>query len=181
MEEIVKRLWNRDESAIHTMEIEYGPLCRHVICGLLGNIQDVEETLNDVWLKIWNGIPPAKPKNFRAYLAKTARNTAIHVLEKNNAQKRTCEHALLDELAECIPDIHSEQAFEASMLRNSLNSFVKKLRREERSYFLLRYYFGQSVQEIAQRYQTSENQVSVSLFRIRERLRKALEKEGYAI
>lgn len=181
MEEIVKRLWQRDEQALALMEHQYGGFCRQIISGLLNNIQDVEEVLNDVYLKVWNSIPPTKPKYFRAYLAKTARNTALHYIERGQAQKRSGITVLLDELSECIPDDATTHEIDAVMLKDVLNHFVKSLRREQRSIFLRRYYFGESTKEIAAAHNCSEGYVAVMLHRTRNKLRVILEKEGYHI
>lgn len=70
MDEIVRLLLKRDESALTQMKTQYGGLCRHIIASLLTSVQDTEEALSDVWLNVWNSIPPAKPKHLRAYLAK---------------------------------------------------------------------------------------------------------------
>lgn len=181
MDEIVRLLLKRDESALAQIKAQYGGLCRHIIARLLDSTQDAEEALSDVWLNVWNSIPPAKPKYLRAYLAKAARNTALHYLAREHAQKRSCITAVLDELAECIPDEAASQAMDALFLRDALNTFVRSLRREDRSLFVRRYYFGQSVKEIAAAHRFTENQVAVTLYRLRARLRVFLQKEGYRL
>lgn len=177
MDEIVKLLLQRDEQALALLQNQYSKFCRQIISGLLTSIQDTEEALNDVWFRVWNSIPPAKPKYLRAYLAKTARNTALHYIERDKAQKRSAVTVLLDELAECIPD--PAQEIHGSELGDILNSFVRSLHDEERSFFLRRYYFGESIKEIAEAHDCQENRVAVTLFRIRKKLRGVLEKEGY--
>ena len=58
MDEIVSLLWQRDEQALSLLENRYSGFCRRIIAGLLDSVQDGEEVLNDVWLRVWNGIPP---------------------------------------------------------------------------------------------------------------------------
>lgn len=181
MEEIVRMLWNRNEEAIATMEKDHGTVCSKIIGSILANEQDREEAMSDVWLRIWNSIPPKKPKYFRAYLAKTARNTALHYVEHKEAHKRSGITVLLDELEECIPCKSTEEAFDAVLLKGLLNSFLRSLKSEERCYFLQRYYFGNTVREIALQYGKTEGQVGVSLYRTRQKLRDKLEKEGYTV
>lgn len=179
MDEIVRLLLKRDESALTQMKTQYGGLCRHIIASLLTSVQDTEEALSDVWLNVWNSIPPAKPKHLRAYLAKAARNTALHYIERDHAQKRSGLTAVLDELAECIPDEAASHEMDALFLRDTLNTFVRSLRREERSLFVRRYYFSQSIKDIATAHHCTENRVTVTLHRLRARLRAFLQKEGY--
>ena len=163
------------------MEKQYGDFCKRIIVSLLGNIQDTEEALNDVWFKTWNSIPPAKPKYLRAYIAKTARNMAIHYIEREQAKKRNGVKVLLDELAECIPDSASMQEMDVVILKDVINRFIRSIHGEERSIFLQRYYFGESVKEIAASHKCSENRVAVTLHRTRDKLRSFLEKEGYKV
>lgn len=181
MDEIVNQLWQRDENALSMMQNQYSGFCSGIIMRLLGNVNDTEEVLNDIWLHIWNSIPPARPKIFKAYLAKAARNSALHYLEHNQAQKRYATTILIDELSECIPDPCSSIELDSIWLKDVLNKFVRSLHGNERTFFLRRYYFGDSIQIIAEAYDCTENQVAVKLFRIRNKLRALLEKEEIAI
>lgn len=181
MDEIVKLLWQRDEQAIKQMEKQYGGFCRRIIASLLGNVQDTEEALNDVWLKTWNSIPPAKPKYLRAYLAKTARNTALHYIEREQAKKRSGVKVLLDELAECIPDSASTHEMDSVILKDVINRFIRSIHGVERSIFLRRYFFGEGIKDIAEAYNCSENSVAVTLYRTRNKMKTFLEKEGYNV
>ena len=177
MDEIIDLLWKRDEQALKIMEKQYGGFCRRIIKALLNNIQDEEEALNDVWLKIWNSIPPAKPKYLKAYLAKAARNTALHYIEREQAKKRSGITVLLDELAECIPAPLFEQEADSIALRDFMNGFIRSLSKEQRNVFIRRYWLCEEVKSIAESFGYSENKVSMILFRIRKRLKKELEKE----
>ncbi len=181
MDDIVEMLWNRDEEALQKAEKQYSGFCHNIMMRFISNLQDVEEALNDIWLQIWNGIPPAKPRNFKAYLAKTARNTALHYIEREQAQKRSGITVCIEELSDCIPDSSSCSHLESYHIREVLNRFVRSLRRNERSFFVKRYYFGKSIGEIASEHHCTENSVAVTLFRTREKLRDLLEKEEITI
>lgn len=181
MDEIVRLLWQRDEQALTMMQQQYGGLCYTILTKFLHTAQDAEEALNDVLLQIWNSIPPAKPKCFRAYLAKAARNIALHYMEKGNALKRRGVTVLLDELSECISDSASENELENAALKMTLDRFVRSLHGDERSFFVRRYFYGQSIKEIASTHNCQENRVAVTLHRIRIKLRERLIKEGYTV
>ena len=62
-----------------------------------------------------------------------------------------------------------------------LNGFLATLPKESMLYFLRRYWYADSVEEIAQRYGVGESKVKVQLHRSRKRLRAYLEKEGVRI
>ncbi len=181
MDEIVKLLWQRNEDALHLMETQYAGFCSGIVMRLLGNIRDTEEAVNDIWLRVWNSIPPAKPKFFKAYLAKLSRNTALHYIEYNQAQKRSGITVLIDELSECIPDPHASKQLDTICIRDVLNKFVRSLHGSERTFFLRRYYFGDSIRDIAEANGCTENQVAVKLFRTRSKLKVLLEEEEIEI
>ncbi|MDD5945854.1 MAG: sigma factor-like helix-turn-helix DNA-binding protein, partial [Clostridia bacterium] len=55
------------------------------------------------------------------------------------------------------------------------------LKKESRIYFVRRYWYADSIADIAKRYGVSESKVKSSLFRTRNALRVHLEKEGIEI
>ena len=63
--------------------------------------------------------------------------------------------------------------------RAVLNRFLRSLSPESRDVFIRRYWFTQSVAEIAEAFGMSESKVKSLLFRTRNRLRKTLTEEGY--
>lgn len=178
MADIIELLERRDEQGISLLKEKYSDFCYGIIYRLLLDHEQTEEALSDVWLKIWNAIPPARPSRLRAYLAKAARNTAIHYIQRNDAQKRSGVTVLLDELAECIPDPKWEGG---DGLKELLRSFVESLEPEEQRIFLRRYWYGATIQELAKAMHCSESRITGILFRTRKKLRKYLEREGYEV
>lgn len=181
MAEIVKMLERREEQALEMLREQYGAYCRTIIWNVLQNEQETEEALNDVWIRVWNTIPPTKPRNLQAYLAKTARNTAINYMKRGTAGKRKGAVLAIEELAGCIPDPEWESRLRSEDLRALVNDFVRSLHREERYIFLRRYWFGDAVAEVAAACHCSESRVTSILYRLRKRLKNYLEKEGYRI
>lgn len=176
---IIELLEQRDEQGLVLLKDNYSDYCYSIIYRLLRDHEQTEEALSDVWLQIWNSIPPARPQRIRAYLAKTARNTAVHYIERTQAQKRSGVTVLLDELEECIPDPRWEQSSEE--LKEMLRCFVHGLELEEQRIFLWRYWYGATIEELAKAVHCSENRITGILFRTRKKLRKYLEKEGYEV
>ena len=178
MADIIELLERRDEAGLVLLKEKYADYCYSIIYGLLRDHSQTEEALSDVWLAIWNSIPPARPLRLRAYLAKTARNTALHYLRYDNAQKRTAVTVLLDELAECIPDPRWQSENE---LKELLREFVNGLDPETQRIFLRRYWYNHSIKELAKATHFSESRITGILFRTRKKLRNFLEKEGYRV
>ena len=138
--------------------------------------------MNDTWLKAWDTIPPERPHYLKGFLGRITRQLSINRLEKETAQKRGAgQYALaLEELAECIPDqSRGEDLADLTALRDALNRFLRSLPTEPRSVFLRRYWYAQSIAEIAVGCGMSESKVKSMLLRTRNKLRKALTEEGF--
>ena len=72
-EEIIDLYFRRDEMAITETDNKYGNYCEKIAGNILKDNLDVEECVNDTYLKTWNKIPPTRPKIFKAFLAKITR------------------------------------------------------------------------------------------------------------
>lgn len=175
--DIIERLERRDEKAVELLKEYYGDYCYRIIYNQLCSHEETEEALNDVWMKIWNSIPPARPTHLRAYIAKAARNIAIDYIKKDSAQRRSGLTTLLDEIADIVPDMSSSDGF----LKDTLNRYLRSLKTEERRIFLRRYWYGASIDELAAEHGCSQTRIANILFRTRKKLRKHLEKEGYTV
>ena len=86
---------------------------------------------------------------------------------------------LTAEMELCIPDFSREMQLESQELGALLNEFLGTLNEESRKIFMRRYWYADSIAEIAQRYGLGESKVKTRLFRTRNQLRVFLEKEGY--
>ena len=177
---IISLFWESSEDAITQTAQKYGKYCFAIAFNILSNNEDCEECVNDTYLKTWNSIPPKKPSNFKAFLAKITRNLSLNLYEKRFAQKRGGGQVplLLSELSECISPNISLSSFEISAC---INEFLKTLSSQNRRIFIKRYFYALPICDIAKTEQMSENRVSVSLFRLREKLKNNLEKEGISI
>ena len=82
------------------------------------------------------------------------------------------------ELETCIPDAAAQATFDSRELGELLNIFLGTLTEEKRLIFLRRYWFEDSVKDIAKRYGIGESKVKTTLLRTRTNLRNFLEKEG---
>ena len=179
--QIIRLYEMRIPEAIAETEAAYGDLCRSIAGKVLLCREDVDECVNDTYLALWNAIPPAKPSPLGAYITMVVRNQAWKRLEFAAAGKRNAEAAhTFAELDGCIPDaLQPEQILEEKQLREAIIRFLQTRRKDSRIIFLRRYFFFDSVREIAQRYSISESKVKSSLLRTRNQLRLYLIKEGY--
>lgn len=182
-EQIISLFFQREEAAITNTQEKYEGLCRSVASRILPDLRDVEECVSDVYLRAWNAIPPERPRSLRAYLARITRNLALDRYSYNAAAQRDTE--LTDAFEELEPFLPAklgdpEAAIDAQSFRQFLNGFLRALPQEARVFFLRRYWYGESVKDIADSCRVGESKVKTSLFRTRSRLRDAMEKEGIA-
>ena len=174
--EILTLLWQRSEGAIGALAERFGALVYRIAMNLLGSPQDAEECVNDTYLAVWNAIPPNRPEPLRPYVCRIGRNIALNRLRSSTAQKRSGYELSLEELAGCIsaPCPEGGQA-----LGRAMDAWLDTLNKENRAIFLRRYWFGDTVKDIANAFGMTENAVSVRLSRLRDGLKAHLIKEGY--
>ena len=117
-----------------------------------------------------------------AYLAKICRNFSLRRIEWNTAAKRNAEVvALTKEMEACIPDPQHERKLEGEELGEVLNRFLETLSYDNRVIFLRRYWYVDTITEIAVRYGISESAVQMRLIRTRSKLAEYLAKEGIKV
>lgn len=181
---IIQLFFDRNEKAIEEAAAKYGSYCRTVAENILASREDAEECVNDALLKAWNAIPPAKPAVLRTFLGRITRNTALDLYKKKTAEKRGGGQfaAVLDELAECVSGgSEPEKEIDKAELTAAINTFLGTLSEDKCALFVRRYWFADSVSDIAQRYGMSENNVSVNLSRIRANLHDYLIERGFKL
>ena len=179
-DELVNLFWARSPEAITQTQLAYGEMLKNLAGRILRRMEDVEECVNDTYLSLWNGIPPARPAHFAAYATKIVRNIAVKRLSYLTAEKRSVEAEVsFEELDACLSGSEDPQKImERKELEEAISDFLRQQDPESRKFFLRRYYFFDSVKEIASRYGVGESKVKVKLFRTRNRLREYLLKEG---
>ena len=178
--QIVSLFFERSEQAITELSRKYGALCFRLANSILNNHQDAEECVNDAYLGAWNSIPPQPPDPLRAYICRIVRNHSLKKLRANTALKRGSQFEVsLEELANCIPDNSLDEQLAASELSAQINAFLSALPRDDRIMFVKRYWFSESLSEIAAAFAITENNVSVRLSRIRGKLHKHLRRYLY--
>ena len=177
--QIIKLYWLRNEAAIKETNTKYGRLLHSIALNILSNHEDSEECVSDTYSKAWNAMPPQKPNSLAAYLGRIVRNLSINRWHKNRAQKRyTGADTLLSELSDCVPSTKNvEKEIEAQELSEVISNWLCALSQDDRVLFLRRYWFGDSVNILADECGTTPNKLAGRMYRLRQSLRKALEKE----
>ncbi len=176
--DILDLYFARDERAIGETDRRYGKVCMQVSMGVLASRPDAEECVNDTYLKAWNTIPPTRPRSLCAYVCRIVRNLSINRLRGMTAAKRSRDLTVsLEELSACIP----APAEENGALPRHISAFLRAADDLDRMLFMGRYFYGQSVSDLAAEWELSANAVSLRLHKTRERLRDYLAERGYSI
>lgn len=179
---IIDLYWQRDQQAIEETDRAYGGRLSALSVRILNSVEDARECVNDTYLAAWNTIPPQRPEFFFAYLAKICRNCSLGRLDWLNAAKRKAEVVTLTrEMELCIPDRSNDRRLEGQELGKLLNTFLGTISRENRMIFLRRYWYADTIEEIASRYGVTQSKVKTSLHRTRNKLSVFLQKEGITL
>lgn len=178
-QQIIELYFARKEQAIKETEIKYGRLCYSIAYNILNNREDSEECVNDTYTGIWNAIPPTKPNNFMSFICKITRNLSLKKLEFINREKRS--QALLvsfEELEAILPDDRFTLDLSDVDVGKLISDFLRKQKIDVRNVFIRKYYYFDSIEDIAKRYSFTESKVKNMLFHTRNKLKDYLIKEG---
>lgn len=182
--QIIDLYWARAEQAVQETDHKYGGYCRAIAHNILKNQEDSEECVSDTWLHAWNAMPPQRPNVLSSFLGRITRNLSLDRYKAAHAEKRGGGSlpAALDELSECVPARGTvEQSMDERELGAAIDRFLRTIPERQCNLFLHRYWYAESISQIAARYGLKENTVKSMLFRTREQLRKFLQKEGIAV
>ena len=181
-QQIIDLYFDRNEQAITETNVKYGKLCHSIAYNILSNREDSEECVNDTYIGVWNAIPPTRPNNFMAFVCRIARNLSLKRLEFLKREKRSADVILsLDELSAVLPDERYAPDVSDEDVGRLISQFLRTQKEDVRNVFIRKYYFFDSVKEIAERYSFTESKVKNMLFHTRNKLKDYLIKEGVEI
>ena len=181
---IIDLYLRRDETAVKQTSEKFGDHLRALAYGIVKDHQTAEECENDTYLKAWNTIPPHEPREYLyAFLARITRHISLDCCRKRSRLKRRAFISELSaEMEQCIPAPDGvECRIDDIILGQAINGFLSTLSEEKRNVFIRRYWYLDSISDIARRFALSESKAKTMLFRSRKQLRDYLEKEGYIL
>lgn len=179
-QKIIDLYWSRSESAISESNRKYGKYCYSIAYNILTNNEDAEECVSDTYMAAWKAMPPQRPSILATFLGKITRNLSIDCWRSRSRYKRGGGEIILalEELEECVSDSQTvEKAYEQKLIALVFNRFLESLQETERQIFLCRYWYLDSIADIANYYGFSNSKVTSMLYRTRKKLRAVLKKE----
>ena len=181
--QIIDLYFNRNELAITETATKYGGFCYKIAMNILSIREDAEECVNDTYHSVWNRIPPSNPCSFRAFLGRITRNLSISRFRMMRAQKRyNGIELMLSELEECVPSSGNvEQIVEANELSIYISDWLSIQVEQDTMLFVRRYWYGDSVQDLAGKAGTTAAKMAQTMLRLRKSLKAYLEQKGVTL
>lgn len=178
--ENIEMYWARNEQALAETQQKYGHSLFLLSKNIVTTKEDAEECVNDTYQRTWENIPPTKPVYFFSYLAKIIRHISFDKLDYWKTSKREGEVVFLtQELENCIPaGVSEDTQVESREIARLLNRFIGKQKLINKQIFVYRYFYADSIGDIAKELNLSESKVKSVLFRMRKSLREHLEEGG---
>ena len=182
-EHILALYFARDERAIGETSDKYGPFCFMIARNILTIREDAEECVNDTWHRAWTAIPPERPRVLKTWLGRVTRNLPLDRWRHDRAQKRgNGMETLLSELEECLPAPGGvEETMEARELSGAIEAWLDGLEEGDRRLFLRRYWYGQSLGDLAKETGETAGRLAQQMHRLRQGLRRHLEQADISI
>lgn len=181
---IVELLFNRDQQGIVLTEQKYRRYLYTVAYNIIKDREDCEECLNDVYLALWDSVPPHRPCSFKAYLTTLVRRAATDVYRKKKRLRRVPDEmeSSLSELEFLLSSKDTpESRMESALLSDALNRFLSTVSKEERILFISRYYLCMSFSAISEATGIPKTSLRKKAELLKEKLKEYLKQEGMII
>ena len=175
-DKIIVLISEKQQTGMEHLTEKYRAYARKITLRFLDCPEDAEECINDAFFDVWNAKNIKEIKNLKAFVAACVRRRAVDLLRNVAAQKRSPNmRALLSELEEVCAPSTTESSFENMELSAQIDRFVNALSQLDKDIFLLRYFYGMDIQEIAKQKHLSRSAVDNRLSRFRKKLKSDLE------
>lgn len=182
--QIIDLYWQRDESAIEETDKKYGRALFRIAYNLLSDRMDCEECKNDTYVRVWNSVPPTRPRVLPAYLTEIMRRVAINKYKQKRSQRRVPSELTvsMDELRDSLQNEASlGRERDAEEIGKVINAFLREIPERRRYIFIERFYFAEPVEEIATELSVSVATVYREIERIKKDLKVYLERNDIYI
>jgi RNA polymerase sigma-70 factor (ECF subfamily) len=181
-EAIVGLLYERNETGLLKLSEKYEKLLIHIAATILGGRrQDIEECVNDTYMKLWKHIRnyDMEKASLKTYLKVIVRNTAINKLRDLSRREGMEYKEDFSDIAQCFID--QNQNVENRLFRKEdillLNEVMKELNPKDRELVLRRYYYLQSSKDIAKAMRMTVTAVDSRLSRLRGKMKSAFDQK----
>lgn len=171
---LLERLKRRKESSVEELIHKYKSYVTAIVFNAIGTSaskEDIEEVIQDVFVSVWNHAGDIN--NLKAYIAVTAKNTAINKLRYI---KEAAELTGMEKSGEKTP----EEVVEGKEMTAILYRAIEALGEPDCEIFFRYYYNGEKISDIAKELGLKDATVKSKMKRGKEKLREYLLGRGEA-
>ena len=162
----IEKLYQKDEEAVKIFLNEFKIPLYNYIYRIVYNRHDVEDILQEVFLKIFKNIKKIDFfQNYKSFIYKVARNSALDFLEKRKDDYELDEKTIEREGV----------SYERMEAKDRMEKALQNISKEERELILLKYVQNLTVLEISEILKISENTIKVRIFRTIRKMRKYIQ------
>ena len=128
---------------------------------------------------------PVQPASLLVGYSQLGSESAFRLRNSQDMQDAAKRHGItlaLEELESTLStDGHLSENIRLEELKQSINRFLRQCKERDRNVFIRRYFFCEEIEQIAEEYALTRENVTQILHRTRERLKVFLRKEGYYV
>lgn len=176
-QEIINSIKNKTENSTTLFLQQYRPLIRYIVMPFLQNEQDTEECINDVVWKIFDKIETfnSEKGSWHAWITAIARNAALNMARKYKDAEANAISIESDNIAD-IPssELSPEEIVIKKEKQTAIANAISELSQQDKLIFYRRYYYNQSIMQIASELGITERSAEGRLYRIRKKLQNAI-------
>ena len=169
---LISRAQAGDEQAFTDLVKSYHTFVDAIVSGVLDDLGDVEEVVQDAFINAYRGLPQLKDTaSFNGWLAEIARNCTRNWLRKQRVDTVSIDEVSVDTLQTSeSPDTQLIRAEQRELMRRAMETLSQKDREIARAYYL----DGASYDELIRTHGLSYKAISFRLSRAKRTLTKRL-------
>ncbi len=181
-QKIVNLIKEGNELGFVKLADKYEKLLFYIAKGILGSrTEDIEECVNDTYMKLWNNIDKydINKASLKTYLKIIVRNTAINRLRDLSRHENNQLSDDISEIAKYYADNSQdiEDRIFAKESIETLNELIKSLKPKDKEIIIRKYFYLQSSKQIAKAMKMTVTAVDSKASRTRKKLKKEFDKE----
>ena len=169
---LISRAQAGDEQAFTALVKNYHAFIHAIVSGVLDNLDDVEEVVQDTFVNAYRGFPQLEDNaRFRAWLAEISRNCA-----RDRLRKQRPETVSIDEVG--AHTLETSDSVDARLIRDEQRELIRRamktLSQKDREIARAYYLDGASYDELIRTHGLSYKAISFRLSRAKRTLAKRL-------
>ena len=175
--DLIKRCQSGCREALDSLYREYRPNVLHIARKIMGNEQDAEDAVQEVFERVLDRIGQFRYEaSFSSWLRVLAKNVCRDILRRKGRHPTQSLDSLCElnetEITAKSSSISQEEELIMKELLENLQEKIDRLKEKHRKLIILRYIDGLSYRKIAQLLGCSESQVKSRLHQARKKLRR---------